>query len=114
MYGSSFTMVTRRPRASRSAPIDALARPFPIDDTTPPVTKTYLVGLRLIGPALSIAREETQGLPVEEEKRRAHDFCPTRAFTVGRTFFPAGFLDASWSPGSSSSWRSPSLCPAAL
>ncbi len=49
MYGSSFTWVTRRPRASSSAPIDALARPLPIEETTPPVTKTNLVGLRLMG-----------------------------------------------------------------
>src|SRR5580693_699683 len=48
MYGSSFTCVTRRPRASRSAPTDALASPLPIDETTPPVTNTNLVGLRLI------------------------------------------------------------------
>ena len=47
MYGSSLRSVTRSPRASRSAPTDALARPFPIDDTTPPVTNTYFVGFRL-------------------------------------------------------------------
>src|SRR5437667_1494432 len=41
MYGSIFWSVTRRPRASRSAPIDAAASPLPRDDTTPPVTKMY-------------------------------------------------------------------------
>src|SRR4051812_12464861 len=48
MYGSSLTIVTLRPRASSSAPTDALASPFPIEETTPPVTNTNLVGLRLI------------------------------------------------------------------
>ena len=32
--------------------IDALASPLPIDETTPPVTNTYFVGLRLMrGPS---------------------------------------------------------------
>jgi hypothetical protein len=35
----------RRPRFSISAPMEALARPLPSDETTPPVTKTNLVGL---------------------------------------------------------------------
>ena len=34
-----------RPRASSSAPMEAAARPLPSELTTPPVTKTYLVGL---------------------------------------------------------------------
>src|SRR5262249_29209416 len=42
MYGSSFMFATFRPRFSSSAPIDALARPLPSDETTPPVTKMYL------------------------------------------------------------------------
>src|SRR5579871_6888931 len=52
MYGSSLTCVTRRPRASSRAPTDALASPFPIEETTPPVTNTYFVGLRLIAASL--------------------------------------------------------------
>src|SRR5580658_8795213 len=55
MYGSSFTCVTRRPRASSRAPMDALARPLPIEETTPPVTKTYFVGLRLIFDPVEVA-----------------------------------------------------------
>src|SRR5207253_3649500 len=41
MYGSIFCSVTRKPRDSSSAPIEAAARPLPRDDTTPPVTKMY-------------------------------------------------------------------------
>jgi hypothetical protein len=39
MYGSSFIIVTRSPRASRIAPSEAAAMPLPSEDTTPPVTK---------------------------------------------------------------------------
>src|SRR5262249_42683334 len=41
MYGSIFCNVTRKPRASSSAPIEAAARPLPRYDTTPPITKLY-------------------------------------------------------------------------
>src|SRR5205807_2773624 len=41
MYGSSFWRETLRPRASRMVPIDAAVIPLPIEETTPPVTKTY-------------------------------------------------------------------------
>ena len=34
---------TDKPLASRRAPIDAAAIPFPSDETTPPVMKMYLV-----------------------------------------------------------------------
>src|SRR3546814_347774 len=40
MYGSSFIIVTRSPRASRMAAREAAAMPLPREDTTPPVTKT--------------------------------------------------------------------------
>jgi len=36
-------MVTFKPRASRIAANEAAAIPLPRDDTTPPVTKIYLV-----------------------------------------------------------------------
>src|SRR4029450_9302218 len=39
MYGSSFCMVTRRPRAFIRRPSDAAVRPLPSDEATPPVTK---------------------------------------------------------------------------
>src|SRR5207302_6536419 len=43
MYGSSLMLVTRMPRDSRIAAREAAAMPFPKEETTPPVTKTYLV-----------------------------------------------------------------------
>src|SRR5690554_3364498 len=43
MYGSSLSMVTLRPRASRIAASEADAMPLPREDTTPPVTKIYRV-----------------------------------------------------------------------
>src|SRR5882762_5275156 len=43
MYGSSLILVTRMPRDSRIAAREAAAMPFPREETTPPVTKTYLV-----------------------------------------------------------------------
>src|ERR1700710_2700018 len=43
MYGSSFSMVTLRPRDSRIAAREAAAIPLPREDTTPPVTNTNLV-----------------------------------------------------------------------
>src|SRR5512132_3866841 len=45
MYGSNFCIVTVRPRSTRSRPSDAAAMPFPREETTPPVTKMYLVAL---------------------------------------------------------------------
>src|SRR5690348_7878261 len=43
MYGSSFTIAILRPRASRMAPSEAAAMPFPKEETTPPVTQTNSV-----------------------------------------------------------------------
>src|SRR5947209_9764807 len=43
MYGSSFTRETLILRDSRMAASEAAAMPFPREETTPPVTKTYLV-----------------------------------------------------------------------
>ena len=42
-YGSNFCACTRRPRALRSRPSDAATIPLPSAETTPPVTKMYLV-----------------------------------------------------------------------
>ena len=43
MYGSSFCIVTRRPRALSSRPSDDAVRPFPSEEATPPVTKMCFV-----------------------------------------------------------------------
>src|SRR5215211_2888709 len=45
MYGSNFWSTTRKPRLLSSIPSAAALVPLPIDDTTPPVTKIYLVSL---------------------------------------------------------------------
>src|SRR5438105_3539099 len=42
LYGSRLMLVTRILRDSRIAARDAAAMPFPREETTPPVTKTYL------------------------------------------------------------------------
>ena len=43
IYGSSFWMVTEKPHSCNSFAKDAAIIPFPSDEVTPPVTKTYLV-----------------------------------------------------------------------
>jgi hypothetical protein len=40
-YGSSFCIVTLRPRDFRSRPREEAVRPLPRLDATPPVTKTW-------------------------------------------------------------------------
>src|SRR3990170_4193539 len=58
MYGSSLMLVTRMPRDSRIAAREAAAMPFPREETTPPVTNTYLV----IYPR-RVGMEESTGTP---------------------------------------------------
>jgi hypothetical protein len=43
MYGSSFWMMTEKPRATRSFAREEEMIPFPSEDVTPPVTKMNLV-----------------------------------------------------------------------
>src|SRR5215471_10997357 len=69
-YGSSFWIVILRPRVSSRLPIDAEARPFPSDDTTPPVTKMNLVclpdgfaGALMVGSPLSRNPHRVPNLP---------------------------------------------------
>ena len=45
MYGSNFCSDTLRPRDFSSRPSEAAVMPFPNDETTPPVTNTYLTCL---------------------------------------------------------------------
>src|SRR3979409_1573794 len=73
MYGSNFCMVTLRPRSTSNRPNDAAAKPFPTEDTTPPVTKMYLVAL---GPVVirPVLERRASGLqPVEDRP-----LCPHR------------------------------------
>src|SRR5262249_22306772 len=70
MYGSALTIVTVRPRASSSAPIDADATPLPSEETTPPVTKMNLVFVAsLLMPSLHHPEVRGANLP----------FAPVRA-----------------------------------
>src|SRR6478672_11275180 len=45
MYGSNFCRATLYPCPSSNAPIEAAANPLPREETTPPVTRMYLIGL---------------------------------------------------------------------
>src|SRR5215210_1017403 len=45
MYGSNFWSTTLKPRLLSNIPSAAALVPLPMDDTTPPVTKIYLVSL---------------------------------------------------------------------
>src|SRR3954452_12285008 len=49
MYGSSFRTETRRPRALSRRPMLAAVMPFPSEEVTPPVTKTYFAMGRASG-----------------------------------------------------------------
>src|SRR5438128_1873972 len=48
MYGSSFRIETRRPRALSSRPTLAAVMPLPREEVTPPVTKTYFAMGRVL------------------------------------------------------------------
>src|SRR3954471_4742581 len=65
MYGSNFCMVTLSPRSTSRRPSEAAAMPLPSEDTTPPVTKMYLVALvPVISPVLG---KRASGLPPVED-----------------------------------------------
>src|SRR5579883_1406509 len=48
IYGSSFCMVTEKPRFLRRRPRDAVVMPLPMEETTPPVTRMYFVFLEVM------------------------------------------------------------------
>src|SRR4029078_12973439 len=48
MYGSSLRIETRRPRALSSRPMLAAVMPFPREEVTPPVTKTYFATAQVL------------------------------------------------------------------
>src|SRR5258705_138450 len=72
MYGSSFTIDTLIFRDSRIAASEAAAMPFPREETTPPVTKTYLV-----------MRDLVLEIPILQERDRS------RALALQDYFAPA-------------------------
>src|ERR1700683_5400135 len=77
--------VTCRPRASSRAPTEALARPLPIEETPPPVTNTYFVGLRLKALPPSVDRWRIA------YPRRARESCGharSRSVTLGHACAP--------------------------
>src|ERR1039457_5553289 len=49
MYGSSLSMETEIPRATSKRPMLAAVMPFPREEVTPPVTKTYFTMAFMIG-----------------------------------------------------------------
>src|SRR5262245_23604151 len=88
MYGSSLMLVTRMPRDSRIAAREAAAMPFPREETTPPVTKTYLV--IYLG---RVGMEEFTGTPPSAQMA-AEDFSMTRLFFLVGALVAASFASA--------------------
>src|SRR5450759_3376837 len=80
MYGSSLRTETARPRALRSRPTEAAVMPFPREEVTPPVTKTYFaIWLALLRGVFPILR--MGGLPsklARSRERRAAGRRPGR------------------------------------
>ncbi|QUN07720.1 hypothetical protein KDN34_11365 [Shewanella yunxiaonensis] len=67
-------MVTLRPRASNIAAKDAAAMPLPSDETTPPVTKIYLVVMLNLRKRVRIQR-------LDEAPGRGDSISKTAGFT---------------------------------
>src|SRR3990170_6335554 len=76
MYGSSFIIVTRRPRASRMAASEAAAMPLPSEDTTPPVTK--MSGVVEPGEVMAAGWLESGILPAGLRRRDCGDADPEK------------------------------------
>src|SRR3954468_9644 len=86
MYGSNFCMVTLNPRSTSRRPSEAAAMPFPSEDTTPPVTKMYLVAVEpVISPVLGKRASElppVEGLPLYQLRVvLAHSIAPPRCLS---------------------------------
>src|SRR5215204_4091615 len=75
MYGSNFCIVTLSPRSTSSRPREAAAIPFPREDTTPPVTKMYLVALGAVVMRPALGKCASGLLPVGG---RPAYLCPAR------------------------------------
>src|SRR4030095_1807711 len=82
-YGSNFWTCTFNPRALRSRPSEAAVMPFPSDETTPPVTNTYLGGWGLMRAALEGPRARpafhspAEGLDPGDDSRTASLAAPS-------------------------------------
>src|SRR5580765_155767 len=94
-YGSSFWIVTLRPRPSSRLAIDADARPFPNEETTPPVTKMNFVCLvprtgAVIAapPASAAASSQPARSAPEPESAKIH-----RAFSTRAAILSGGCLE---------------------
>src|SRR4051812_37103980 len=83
MYGSSLMLVTRMLRDSRIAAREAAAMPFPREETTPPVTNTYLV----IYPRRVGMEEVTRNLSAPQMSRGG-DRASAASFCFGRFLEP--------------------------
>src|SRR5690625_4537410 len=90
MYGSSFIMVTLRPRASRIAAREAEAIPLPKEETTPPVTNMYRVMYNLVQYESvrqinrPTPREETGWAFVVQDGAPEYQKAPLGSNTIGR------------------------------
>src|SRR5690625_7749229 len=88
MYGSSFIMVTLRPRASRIAAREAEAIPLPKQETTPPVTNMYRVMYNLVQYESvrqinrPTPREETRWASVVQDGAPEYQKAPLRSHTI--------------------------------
>src|SRR5690606_22923287 len=87
MYGSSLMRVTLRPRDSSSAARDAEAMPLPSEDTTPPVTNTYLVMTRASPQARSVGNSDYRWPPLLDPVART----PIRATATLRLHERSGW-----------------------
>src|SRR5688572_21243707 len=88
MYGSSLTSETLILRDSRIAAREAAAMPLPRDETTPPVTKTYLV--------MTDPRDEIDIL--QEESAPGRDR-PGFLVAIAGRFRPRGASGVHFAPG---------------
>src|SRR5687768_8838758 len=79
IYGSSLRKLILTPRASSRLPMEALARPFPSDERTPPVTKIYFI-------ASSLFTENRPAAPRVEQHRRNPKNSPRRHGEHGEDF----------------------------
>src|SRR6187200_3139680 len=75
MYGSSFRMETRRPRALSSRPTLAAVMPLPREEVTPPVTKTYFAMYHVLRGFFECYRKT----PGESNHRRRSRAEPSRS-----------------------------------